>query len=71
MPSSSGPVERVVEEQEDASDTEVTWDIDNGQAETGEPSTDPAPEPAPQPAPVTGDHRYPSRVRNASDRYGH
>ena len=65
---------RVVKEQEDASDTEdseVAWDIDDGQAETGEPSTDPAPEPAPQPAQVPGDRRYPSRVRNAPDRYGH
>ena len=68
---------RVVEEQEDASETDdldVACDIEDSQAEVGEPATDPVSEPAPQPAQETGApgaHRYPSRVRNVPDRYGH
>ena len=65
---------RVVEEQEDTSETEdsdVAWDIDDGQEEAGEPSTDLVPEPAPQPEQGTGDRRYLTRTQNAPDRYGH
>ena len=65
---------RVVEDQEDTSETEdsdVAWDIDDGQEEAREPSSDPVPEPAPQPEQETGDCRYPSHARNALDRYGH
>ena len=65
---------RVVEEQDDTSETDdldVTWDIDVDQPETVEPSADPEPEIAPEPEQETGNHRYPSRTRNAPDRYGH